>query len=321
MKQTARTRPRIFAAFFLSAALAASPAFAASRARQQEHPPAEKPSDVLSDALSSACRQDANAFASELTADNALAYRALPAAERIAFMRRFVLLDDAGRPLLSTGLNGRTVLRCEAPGVTSEMRFGQPRVRDNLAFIPIEIPVEGAAPRSITFGLVREGGNWKLLSAGLLLLDIPAMARQWEQQDVESHENEAIQSLRTLASALQDYRQDYGKLPESLTALGPAPPGGVSPEAASMVGADLASGKKDGYTFRYSQSAPSGNLTQDEASQGAGFQLAATPDQYGKTGRRSFYLDSTGVLRGADKKGAVATSTDPPVQPSQNPDS
>jgi hypothetical protein len=33
-------------------------------------------------------------------------------------------------------------------------------------------------------------------------------------------------------------------------------------------------------------------------------------------GRRSFFLDSSGILRGADKQGGVATSTDPRIGPS-----
>ncbi len=45
----------------------------------------------------------------------------------------------------------------------------------------------------------------------------------------------------------------------------------------------------------------------------AKFELAATPIEYGKIGRRSFFLDSGGVLRGADKQGAVATSADPRI--------
>jgi hypothetical protein len=43
------------------------------------------------------------------------------------------------------------------------------------------------------------------------------------------------------------------------------------------------------------------------------FEVTATPKTYGKTGRRSFYLDQTGRMRGADRKGQHATADDPPV--------
>jgi len=290
-----------------------TPASPAARAQQPQQK-APSPETVLTDALSAACKQDAAPFANSLTADNAAAFRALTGPQRTAMMKRFVLLEDAGRPLLSTGASGHQVVRCESPGISTEMRFGETRLRENLAFVPMEIPVPGDAPRSITFGLVREGGNWKLLSLGLMLLDVPAMAKQWEQSDLDAREDAAIANLRAVAAALETYRRAYGKLPDSLEALGPAPPGGgVSPEAAGLVDAELASGSKDGYAIRYTITPPSAHLPEDEASKAETFSLAASPAEYGKTGRRSFFLDSSGVLRGSDKQGGVAAATDPRV--------
>ena len=43
------------------------------------------------------------------------------------------------------------------------------------------------------------------------------------------------------------------------------------------------------------------------------FEVTATPVNYGKTGRRSFYVDQSGVVRGANHKGRPATAADPPV--------
>jgi hypothetical protein len=242
-----------------------------------------------------------------------MAYRALPVPQRTAFMKRFVLLEDPGRPLLSTSATGHPVVRCESPGFSTEMRFGEARSRENLAFIPMEIPLPGEPSRSITFGLVREGGSWKVLSVGLILLDIPAMQKQWEQADMEAGEEEAIAALRKLATALETYRRAYGKLPDALEPLGPALKGGISPEAAGLIDADLSAGTKDGYAIRYRIVPAGGNLPEEDANQAAKFELAATPIEYAKTGRRSFFLDSGGILRGADKQGAVATSADPRI--------
>jgi type II secretory pathway pseudopilin PulG len=230
-------------------------------------------------------------------------------------MKRFVLLEDPGRPLLSTSATGHGVLRCETPGVETEMRLGDVRLRDNLAFVPMEIPLPNEPSRSITFGLVREGGNWKLLSVGLILLDIPAMAKQWQQADLDEREDNAIAVLRTLATALETYRRAYGRLPDTLAPLGPAPASGISPEASGLVDAELAAGSKGGYTIRYSIVPAGGNLPEEEASKAETFGLAATPNEYGKTGRRSFFLDSGGVLRGADKQGTLANSADPRIGP------
>jgi hypothetical protein len=43
------------------------------------------------------------------------------------------------------------------------------------------------------------------------------------------------------------------------------------------------------------------------------YTVVATPKEYGKTGRRSFFLDETGVIRGADHNGNPANASDPPV--------
>ena len=274
------------------------------------------PEAAVTAALSAACKHEDASFATSLTADNAAAYRALPGPQRTAIMKRFVLLDEAGRPLLSAGASSHAVVRCESSGYTTEMRLGETRVRENLAFVPMEIPIPGEAPRSVTIGLVREGGSWKLLSLGLVLLDVPAMAKQWAQADLEAGEDAAIADLRSVASALENYRRAYGRLPDSLAALGPAQQGGVSPETAGLVDADLAAGSKNGYSIRYSIRPSGGNVPEDQASQADTFWLSASPLEYGKSGRRSFFLDSSGVLRGADKQGGVAVATDPRIGPS-----
>jgi hypothetical protein len=45
-----------------------------------------------------------------------------------------------------------------------------------------------------------------------------------------------------------------------------------------------------------------------------GFQATAVPAKYGITGKRSFYLDESRIMRGADKGGAAAGPADPPLQ-------
>jgi hypothetical protein len=274
------------------------------------------PEMALSDALTAACRQDSPAFANFLTADNAAAFRALPGAQRTAMMKRFVLLDEPGRVLLSTSSSGQKVVRCESPSYTTEMHLGETKLRENLAYVPMEIPIPGEDPRKITFGFVREGGNWKLLSLGLILLDVPAMAKQWEQADLDASEDAAIADLRSVAAALDTYRRAYGELPNSLALMGPAPPIGVSPEAASLLDADLAKGDKDGYTIRYTILPGHGGVAEEDAIKAETFSLSSSPKEYGKTGRRSFFLDSSGILRGADKQGGLATTTDPHIGPS-----
>ena len=283
--------------------------------------PENSPLTDLSEALMAACRQNDELFARYLTADNAAVFRQLSAPTRAALMKRFVLLEAPGRPLLSNDPQGHTVVRCETPGVTAEMRFGETLLRENLAFISVEVRVPGETPgapqsgteaRRVRFGLVREGGSWKMLSVGLLLLDLPALARQWEDSQLEASEAEAIATLRKIADAVGTYRRAFGKLPETLAQLGPPAKEGISPEAAGLLDAELAAGKKGGYLFRYR---PLTRTAGEEAAKDDfGFELAAVPAEYGRSGRRSFFLDSSGRLRGADKQGALATATDPRIE-------
>ena len=46
----------------------------------------------------------------------------------------------------------------------------------------------------------------------------------------------------------------------------------------------------------------------------ARYELAATPQQYGRTGRRSFFRDSKGELHAADRRGAVGSEADPKLE-------
>ena len=284
----------------------------AQRGAPSAAPPASDPAQALEETLAAACRHDETSFASHLTSDNAQAYGALMQEQRIALLKRFVLQEDPGKPLLSS-IDGRTVVRCESAAATSEMRFGATEVRENLAFIPVSVP-EGEETQSVRFGLVRESSQWKILSVGLLLLDIPALGRQWEESDLQARERSAIAAMRQVAGALKSYQRAYGNLPETLEQLGPPVHDGASPETAGMLDSELAKGLAGGYRVRYSIVPATGEENESERSTAAGFTLAAAPVVYGKDGRRSFFLDSTGTLRGADKNGAVATANDPRVE-------
>jgi hypothetical protein len=258
------------------------------------------PAGALSDALTAACRGNQTQFANYLTSDNASAFHALSGEQRSDFIKRFSLVDDPGKPLLSSDAQNHTVLRCDARSRSVEFRFGDTRVRDNLAFIPVTV----VGGQQTQFGLVRENGDWRILSLGLLLLDIPNLSKQWADQELAGREDAVITALQGLKEAIERYKGAFDKLPDSLAQLGPADPGQISPEQASLVGKDLAAGAAGGYYFRYRTVA-----TADPKNQT--FELMATPDEYGKTGRRSFFVDGAGRIHAADKHGTAATSDDP----------
>lgn len=267
------------------------------------------PSEALAGVMVAACRQNAEQFAKFMTADNAAIFEQLPPGLRAQLMQRFIQLNEAGRPLLSTDADSRTIVRCDTASVSAVIRFGPERVRENLAFVPVEINNQ----RRAEFGLVREAGAWKVISVGLLLLNLAELSKQWSAQQaaeaLEAGEAEALANLRRLRAAIQTYRRAFGTWPTSLAQLGP-PPGreGASPERARLLDEALASGLKGGYAFAF-RILPAEKEGEEEK-----FEVTATPAQYGTTGRRSFLFDAAGILRAADKQGAVATAADPPFR-------
>ena len=140
----------------------------------------------------------------------------------------------------------------------------------------------------------------------MLLIDIPQLQKQWDVQALRAREQFAFEALQDIAQAIETYQHAFGKLPESLAQLGPPAQGGVSPSAAKLVDATLAAGTSHGYKFRY-------RVTTVAGSENPQFEVAAVPEQYGKTGNRSFLLDADGKIHAADKHGAVATTDDPVV--------
>ena len=286
---------------------------------QEASPPAattatapDAPTAALRDALFAACSQSQEQFAKLLTARNARTFTSLTPSARVALMKRFVLLNEPGKPSVVPSASGRPTVRCDTPAGAAELQIGGAEVADNLAFLPVEVREATSAISSdsmrIKMGLIRENFDWKLISVGLLLLDLPALAFQWDAEEVEATERSAIESLKKIADAVETYRRSYGRLPDSLAKLGsPARGAPASSEAAGLLDAELASSSKSGYKFRLVIAGA------NAVGAMARYELAATPETYGRTGRRSFFRDAAGAIRGADHQGSVGSELDPKV--------
>jgi len=270
------------------------------------------PGAALKGVLSAACSQNQTEFVLFLTARNKEAFSRMTPSARVALMKRFVLLNEPGKPTASANPAGRPILRCQTPDVTTETQIGGAELRDNIAFFPMEVrdatDTTGASVHQIVMGLVRENGEWRLLSLGLLLLDLPALEVEWDAAEMETTEKGALETLNRVAGAIEACRNKYLRLPESLANLGPPLHGAANAEAAGLLDSDLANGVKNGYTIRY--------VVVGASTLGAPakYELAATPMQYGRTGRRSFFRDSNGTLHAADRHGAVGSEADPKVE-------
>lgn len=109
-----------------------------------------------------------------------------------------------------------------------------------------------------------------------------------------ANEGSAISSLRTISSAEATYQSNFHNFAtlEELATNG-------------LIDARLGSGTKNGYTF---------SLVIDSANPEE-FAVIGVPVSYGTSGRRSFYMDETFVIRGGDKHGGPAVKFDPPLEP------
>lgn len=303
MQSGLRRSIRWVASFFLLSAVAA-------RSAPQES--AGAPAETLRSILVAACSQDAKSFSDNLTARNAEAFAHMTKAAQVTLLKRFVLLDQAGQPRVENDEQGNPTVFCVTSDLTTQMQFGKVEVRDNLAYLPLvakdATDTTDANARRIIMGFVKENGQWKLLSLGLLLLDLPTLAEEWDRAEIQNNEKSALASMKELAAAIEKYRVTYTRLPAKLAELGPPEKGASKSDQAGLIEKDLADGKKDGYSFRYVI------IGANESGAPAKYELAAIPVEYGRTGTRSFYRDSSGVLHGGDHHGGVGTQLDPKVE-------
>lgn len=114
---------------------------------------------------------------------------------------------------------------------------------------------------------------------------------------IEANEVSAVSALRTIFSAEATFQAtvgngDYGRLQE----LGKE----------RLVDFVLAAGEKNGYLFKI-------RVEKTSSESRSFFEAHAVPKTYGQTGRKSFFIDDSGVIRGADKKGLEASVSDEPI--------
>ena len=148
-------------------------------------------------------------------------------------------------------------------------------------------------PQSITYTLSNEGfGAFHELHLPktLVLATVAGAASATKEPPPEMNEGVAMSQLHMIASAEATYQQTEGK--------------GSYGSLNKLVGAKLLSKEMlDKYGYNIEVTA-SGNQ----------FEATATPIDYGRTGRRSFFVDQSGIVRGDDHGGAPATVADKQVQ-------
>jgi hypothetical protein len=144
----------------------------------------------------------------------------------------------------------------------------------------------------LTYALSNEGlGPMHELRVprSLLNMMVAGVSSKAEESPILTNESIAKNVLRTMASAQATYKEtkgdgSYGSLDELV--------------ASGLLMKDML--EKYGYKIEL------GVLSNK-------FEVTATPVEYGKSGKRSFFIDESGVLRGGDHGGGAATLSDKPV--------
>jgi hypothetical protein len=150
--------------------------------------------------------------------------------------------------------------------------------------------VAGAQP--ITYSLSNEGlGPLHELHVpkNLILMAVAGISNETNPTPVQRNEGTAIGLMYTIASLQEEYKKykgsgSYGTLEQLI--------------AADLIPKEMV--ERSGYKFEIT-------FTGDK------FEVYAVPVEYGKSGTMSYFIDQTMVLRGADRAGASATSSDPQI--------
>lgn len=149
-----------------------------------------------------------------------------------------------------------------------------------------------AVPQPITYSLSNEGfGPFHELRIpkNLVLMAVAGFSGAANPPPMMANERQAIGVLYSIASAQAVYKKH--KVNEVYVTL---------EQLIAENAIEKEALEKSGYKF-------------DVTVSGDKFEVSAVPAEYGKTGTRSFFIDHTFVLRGADRNGAPATSSDPRI--------
>ncbi|HSE16638.1 MAG TPA: DUF3352 domain-containing protein [Pyrinomonadaceae bacterium] len=149
-----------------------------------------------------------------------------------------------------------------------------------------------SVPQPITYSLSNEGlGPLHELHIpkNLVLMAVAGISGESNPPQNLQNERVAIAAMYSIAHAEQEYLKTKGN--------------GTGATLEQLIEAEMVSKamiENSGYRFELTVS-------------GDKFEVSAVPVEYGKGGNLSLFIDQTFVLRGADRSGASATVSDPPI--------
>jgi hypothetical protein len=146
---------------------------------------------------------------------------------------------------------------------------------------------------AITYALSNEGLGTQHeihLPKNLIITMVAGISSATKNPPPEINEAVATSALQMIANAETSYHSTVGKGSY-----------GTLDQLTQQKLVPMEAFQKYGYNFEVTAS-------------GDQFAAVATPREYGKTGKRSFFVDKSGVVRGDDHGGAPATVADKPIQ-------
>jgi type IV pilus assembly protein PilA len=161
---------------------------------------------------------------------------------------------------------------------------------------PLEYGGQGMAIGGLVLNIVSTVALIPLLLIAAIAIPNLMAARR------AANEGSALNALRTIHAAEMTYQAtegngDFGSLAQL--------------QRQNLINPQLASGTRSGYKF-----AVDTNLRDIDGR--PAFAVVAVPTDYPSTGKRSFFVDETGVIRGEDNHGLEASANAPPLRPSSD---
>ncbi len=132
------------------------------------------------------------------------------------------------------------------------------------------------------------------LPKGFIAMLLAQLNSDEKRATILRHELTAMRILGNIKEAQSIYRNEKGRY-ATLEEL-------IESGVLDNEGIDL-----DGFGYRFEVRVAGGR-----------YEALATPTEYGKTARRSFFMDESGVLRAGDHEGRPATSADKPLNGNPN---
>ncbi len=125
-----------------------------------------------------------------------------------------------------------------------------------------------------------------LIVIAIILIILSIALPQMSKSRMNAQEMAAVAEIRTINQAEVQYQSQFGQFATALRQLGPPTAAGSAegPQAAGLIPGKLSGGTDHGYIF---------TLTQTPQ----GYGVSAVPQQFGSTGRRTFFSDQTAIIR------------------------